>query len=394
MVCREGAVEDLVAPVFANAFNGKRVFVTGHTGFKGSWLSEWLLMLGAEVTGYSIRVNDAPDHFTALGLERRIQHFIGDVRDYGALEKVIEAVRPDFIFHLAAQPLVRVSYREPVETMTTNITGTLHVLEVLRRMRHRCACIIVTSDKCYENREMLHGYRENDMLGGRDPYSASKSAAELVAKSYHSSFLNSTESLATMATVRAGNVMGGGDWSEDRIVPDCVRSLLRGEAIAVRNPESTRPWQHVLEPLSGYLWLAALLTGDVRLPGVRDHAVAGSAFNFGPWPEANRSVSDLVSEFLKHWPGQWRDASAAQAVHEAGLLSLSIDKAFHLLRWQPVWEFARNVEATAGWYRAVSQGAPVPERTRNDISSYMSDARLAEVAWALDSSTFTSFPST
>ncbi|MBK8742593.1 MAG: CDP-glucose 4,6-dehydratase [Betaproteobacteria bacterium] len=375
----------MVAHMFANTYKGKRVFITGHTGFKGSWLSEWLLMLGAEVTGYSIRVNEGPDHFTDLGLEGRIRHVIGDVRDLPLLKKVVGEARPDFIFHLAAQPLVRLSYQEPVETMTTNITGTLHVLDVLRGLAHRCACIIVTSDKCYENREVLHGYRENDRLGGRDPYSASKGAAELLVHSYRSSFFDGPESKVTVATARAGNVIGGGDWAADRIVPDCARSLARGEAIAIRNPAATRPWQHVLEPLSGYLWLGALLTGEIGLPGGRERSAVSGPFNFGPWPEANRSVRELVTEFLKHWPGQWSEAGGANVVHESGLLSLAIDKAFHVLNWQPVWSFARNVKATAGWYRAVALGATVTERTRGDINAYMSDARDAGIAWALDS---------
>jgi CDP-glucose 4,6-dehydratase len=370
--------------MFADLYRGKRVFITGHTGFKGSWLSEWLLMLGAQVTGYSIRVNDAPDHFTALGLADRMTHLIGDVRDLPTLEKAIHDAQPDFVFHLAAQPLVRLSYREPIETMTTNITGTLHVLDTLRRLKHRCACVIVTSDKCYENREVLHGYHEDDAMGGHDPYSASKGAAEIVAHSYRRSFFSAPESLITMATARAGNVIGGGDWSEDRIVPDCVRSLLKGDAIAVRNPIATRPWQHVLEPLSGYLWLGALLSGAIKLPRVPNAQSVANAFNFGPWPEANRSVQDLVTEILKHWPGEWRDASVAKAVHEAGLLSLAIDKAFHMLQWQPVWNFARNIAATADWYRRVTkENFSALDQTRHDITAYMSDAKTAGVAWAI-----------
>jgi len=370
--------------MFADLYRGKRVFITGHTGFKGSWLSEWLLMLGAQVTGYSIRVNDTADHFTALGLADRMTHLIGDVRDLPSLEKAIQEAQPDFVFHLAAQPLVRLSYREPVDTMTTNITGTLHVLDVLRRLKHKCACVVVTSDKCYENREVLHGYHEGDAMGGHDPYSASKGAAEIVAQSYRRSFFSSPDSLITMATARAGNVIGGGDWAEDRIVPDCVRSLLRGDAIAVRNPVATRPWQHVLEPLSGYLWLGALLTGEITLPRVPNAQAVANAFNFGPWLEANRSVKDLVTEILKHWPGEWRDASEAKAVHEAGLLSLAIDKAFHMLQWQPVWDFARNITATADWYRRVAaENFSALDQTRSDITAYMADAKASKVRWAL-----------
>ncbi len=370
--------------MFANLYKNKRVFITGHTGFKGSWLSEWLLMLGAEVTGYSIRVNDEPDHFRALGLEQRMTHIIGDVRDAAALEKAMLAARPDYVFHLAAQPLVRLSYREPVETMTTNIVGTLNVLDVLRRMGRDIACVIVTSDKCYENREVLHGYHEDDAMGGHDPYSASKGAAEIVAHSYRRSFFNKPDSGGVaMATARAGNVIGGGDWSDDRIVPDCVRSLLKHESIQVRNPSATRPWQHVLEPLSGYLWLGAMLTGSIKLPRITSRTSASTAFNFGPWAEANRSVQALVTEMLKHWPGEWCDTSQAGAMHEAGLLGLSIDKAYHMLQWQPVWNFTRNVQATAKWYHHVAQQKQdALTQTRADITAYMNDAKVASVTWA------------
>lgn len=370
--------------MFANQYKNKRVFITGHTGFKGSWLSEWLLMLGAEVTGYSIRVNEEPDHFRALDLERRMTHIIGDVRDAPALEKAMRAAQPDYVFHLAAQPLVRLSYREPVETMTTNIIGTMQVLDVLRRMESNAACVIVTSDKCYENREVLHGYHEDDAMGGHDPYSASKGAVEIVAHSFRRSFFNKPDTGGVaMATARAGNVIGGGDWSEDRIVPDCVRSLLRNEPIKVRNPAATRPWQHVLEPLSGYLWLGALLSGKIKLPRVTTRAAVSTAFNFGPCAEANRSVKELVTEILKQWPGEWQDTSEAGAVHEAGLLGLSIDKAYHMLQWQPVWNFKRNVQATASWYHRVAQkGQNVTEQTRADITDYMNDAKAASVTWA------------
>lgn len=377
-------MENLVinAVMFANLYRGKRVFITGHTGFKGSWLSEWLLMLGAHVTGYSIRVNAAPDHFTALGLEQRLTHLIGDVRDLPALEKAMTDAKPDFVFHLAAQPLVRLSYREPVETMSTNILGTMNVLDAMRRLQHPCVCVIVTSDKCYENREVLHSYHEGDAMGGHDPYSASKGAAELVAHAFRRSYFQASDSLVKVATARAGNVIGGGDWSEDRIVPDCVRSLLRNETIALRNPIATRPWQHVLEPLSGYLWLAAVLTGAVHPPRVQDLRNC-DAFNFGPWLEANRSVKDLVTELLKHWPGTWRDASEANAVHEAGLLSLAIDKAFHVLQWQPAWNFTRCLQTTATWYRSVAnENLSALDQTRSDITAYMADAQSSQVLWA------------
>jgi CDP-glucose 4,6-dehydratase len=357
--------------------------LTGHTGFKGSWLGEWLHLLGAEVVGYSNRVYESPDHFKALGLEKRIRHVIGDVRDLEAVAKVVRETRPDFVFHLAAQPLVRRSYAEPVETIGTNVMGTVNVLESLRALAHPVACVVVTSDKCYENREVLHGYHEDDALGGHDPYSGSKGAAEIVAHSYRRSYFMAADSPVRMATARAGNVIGGGDWAEDRIVPDCVRSLARGEAIAVRNPRATRPWQHVLEPLSGYLWLGALLAGAVQTPRIPDAFAASGAFNFGPALEANRTVAELVTEILRHWPGEWRDAGGKGNVHEAGLLNLAIDKAWHVLGWKPVWTFADNVRATAGWYyRATRSSIPAVELTAADIAAYAAAAKAAGNAWA------------
>ena len=380
----QGALEDLVAPMFADQYQGKRVFVTGHTGFKGSWLAEWLLVLGADVTGFSLDDRAPPDHFTQLGLEQRMNHLVGDVRDADALRRALNAARPDFVFHLAAQSLVRRSYREPAQTMATNIMGTVNVLEALKDLGLPAACVIVTSDKCYENREVLTGYREDDPLGGRDPYSASKGAAEIVAHSYRRSFFSGPESPVRIATARAGNVIGGGDWSEDRIVPDCVRSLAARHPIRVRNPAATRPWQHVLEPLSGYLWLGALLRVAAARPDDPHAAAVSTAFNFGPQVEANRPVSDLVGELLKHWPGQWQALDQDDGPHEAGRLALACDKAFHLLDWRPVWSFEQNVKATAMWYRAIAEDeSAAPERTRADISTYVADARRIGMRWAL-----------
>ena len=371
--------------MFANQYRDRRVFVTGHTGFKGSWLSEWLLQLGAKVTGFSDAVGADCDHFTALGLSGRMQHVIGDVRDLAALEAALRMSKPDFVFHLAAQSLVRLSYRDPVGTFTTNVIGTANLLDALRRLARPVACVVVTSDKCYENREVVHGYRDDDALGGHDPYSASKAAAEIVLQAFRRSFFGGSGIDVRLASARAGNVIGGGDWSQDRIVPDCVRSLIRGESIIVRNPGATRPWQHVLEPLSGYLWLGALLDGKVSLDRVPNASSVCSAFNFGPLSESNCSVGALVGEVLKHWPGSWQGDQVSAVVHEAGLLGLSIDKAFHVLNWHPVWSFSRSVEATVDWYRDISSGArDALVATHANINAYMDDARRQHVRWAED----------
>lgn len=369
---------------FAGAFRGKRVFLTGHTGFKGSWMAQWLCDLGAEVTGYSHEVAADPCLFTQLGLDSRMTHVVGDVRDPAALRAAIEACDPDFVFHLAAQALVRYSYDHPVETMQTNVLGTVHLLEALRQRGKPVACVLVTSDKAYENREVLMGYREDDAFGGKDPYSASKGAAEVVSHAYLRSYFSAPDSAVRMATARAGNVIGGGDWAADRIVPDCIRSLMAGQTIGVRNPAATRPWQHVLEAISGYLWLGTLLAGAATTPRVTRPADVFEGFNFGPWVNANLSVERLVTEVLTHWPGTWEKIGNQAAMPEAGLLGLSVDKAFHKLEWQPTLEFAQNVEMTTGWYRAVSAGhASALDQTRADIRRYTALSQDKSIPWAL-----------
>lgn len=360
--------------MFANRYRGKRVFLTGHTGFKGSWLSEWLIALGAEVTGFSDVIQPDPCLFRKLGLQDRMRHIIGDVRDAAALASAMRASEPDFVFHLAAQPIVRLSYRQPAETFAVNVLGTVHVLEAIRALPNPPVAVLITSDKCYENREWVNGYREEDPMGGHDPYSASKGCAELAISSWRRSFFRAPGS-ARIASARAGNVIGGGDWSEDRIVPDCIRALLEGREIIVRRPEAVRPWQHVLEPLSGYLLLGAVLSSDGSA-----HA---NAYNFGPEVHSSRNVAALVIEILKHWPGRWQEVRDPSAPHEAGLLSLAIDKAVHYLKWRPVWDFEHTVEATAKWYRSVAcQGAGAGEHTRADIERYCADAQELGVGWA------------
>jgi len=368
---------------FANIYNGKRVLLTGHTGFKGAWLAEWLLHLGAEVTGYSLPSPTEPALFHQLGLGMRLNHIIGDVRDLPTFRAVVNRVKPDIVFHLAAQPLVRLSYSQPVETYSINVMGTVNVLEAVRLAGRPCVVVVVTTDKCYENREWVHSFREEDPMGGYDPYSSSKGAAELVVSAYRRSYFTSSNPRVHLASVRAGNVIGGGDWAFDRIVPDCIRSLTARSAIPVRNKIATRPWQHVLEPLSGYLWLGAVLLNPVLIPG-RCHDEYSSAFNFGPLNQSNRTVEELVLEILKHWPGSWCDQSDPKAVHEATLLNLSTDKAFHLLKWKPVWNFEQTVASTVFWYNQVkSDLGAAAALSLAQIMEYESSARANGVSWVL-----------
>ena len=364
---------------FANIYKGKRVLLTGHTGFKGSWLAEWLLSLDANVTGFALPPSSEPSLFTQLGLASRLRHIEGDIRDLASVRQVVAETKPDFVFHLAAQPLVRLSYEQPVETYAINVMGTVNVLEAVRLSECPCVVVAITTDKCYENKEWVHSYREEDPMGGYDPYSSSKGAAELVIASYRRSYFSSPDSLVKLASARAGNVIGGGDWAQDRIVPDCIRALQRGETIPVRNKIATRPWQHVLEPLSGYLWLGACLANS-QLSAFNSRLT--SAFNFGPTLSSNRTVADLVQEILKHWPGKWEDKSDPKAVHEAKLLNLSTDKAHHFLGWSPAWDFYKTVEETTIWYREV-QVWDVSARlfVQSQIAKYMESARSRGIAW-------------
>lgn len=326
-------------------YTGKRVFLTGHTGFKGAWLSEMLMALGSEVYGYSLEAPTTPSLFEQLDHASRIHHEIGDVRNRTNLSESLRNADPQVIFHLAAQPLVRESYQTPVETFETNLMGTVNLLEAVRGFKKPVTVVVVTSDKCYLNRETGEPFTETDPLGGHDPYSASKAGAEIIAASYRHSFFGE-KSGVRLATARAGNVIGGGDWALDRIVPDCARALAAGQPIRVRNPEATRPWQHVMDALDGYLLLAKRLDEDASL---------ADAYNFGPESEANRPVRDLVETFLSSWAGEWVDESHGEAPHEAGLLHLSIDKARRVLGWDPVWNFERAVRETAIWYQETHQ---------------------------------------
>ena len=330
-------------------------------------------MLGAEVWGYSLTPPTQPALFDQLRLAERLHHAKGDVRDAAKLADALAAAQPDFVFHLAAQSLVRPSYTAPLETFATNIMGTAHLLAGLQTVGKPCVALIVTSDKCYENHEEGRSYSEGDALGGRDPYSASKAAAEIVTASWRNSFCAPEAVLAgrtppvAIASVRAGNVIGGGDWARDRIVPDCIRALARNEPIRVRNPQAVRPWQHVLEPLGGYLLLATRLARALESRSPELPALCG-AFNFGPAVPDHRTVGELVDEVMKHWPGRWEKTSDSAAVHEAGRLNLATGKAERLLGWRPRWSFADAVSQTVAWYRQPDASA---EFTRGQIAEFM-----------------------
>jgi CDP-glucose 4,6-dehydratase len=331
-------------------WRGRRVLITGHTGFKGAWLSLWLLNAGARVTGLALPPDTSPSLFDQLGMAGEMDHRIGDIGDAGLVAATVAEVSPDAVFHLAAQSLVLRGYREPADTWATNVMGTVHVLEACRALDKTCAAVLVTTDKVYRNQEWEFGYRESDPLGGHDPYSASKAATELAVACWRMSFLSGASPIR-IASARAGNVIGGGDWSENRIVPDMIRALSAGLPIKLRNPNAVRPWQHVLEPLGGYLLLAQRLLES-------DEGRYQDAFNFGPSADAERTVRELVEESLRHWPGASEDASDPDMPHEAGRLALSIERARSRLEWTPRWDFGRSVRETMAWYRAGAEAQP------------------------------------
>ena len=372
MGSRKGSLEAVVM-VKSTFWRGRRVLLTGHTGFKGSWLLLWLQQLGAEVWTYSLPPEAEPNLFHQLAKLQPSgggwQQRLADLADLQSLKDWVQQAQPEVVLHLAAQPLVRRSYQDPLGTWATNVQGSLHLLEALRPLQHSCAVVMITTDKVYENREWNYGYREPDRLGGHDPYSSSKAAAEIAIASWRASFCGTASHQTPhlrIATARAGNVIGGGDWAADRIVPDAMRALAAGEPIAVRNPAATRPWQHVLEPLGGYLRLAEALAIDPYPPC--------EAFNFGPHLESNQPVSKLVASMLSQWPGEWIDQSDPDAPHEAGLLHLQIDKAHHRLGWQPSWDYATTIQRTVGWYKAVHEGASPLDCCLADLSSYQAVA--------------------
>ncbi len=362
----------VVPAAWSSVFRGRRVLLTGHTGFKGTWLALWLCRMGAIVDGLALEPRTTPNLYEAIDLRSRLRSDRRvDIRDWPRVCEQVAACDPELIVHLAALPLVRESYSHPRETFETNVQGTCNVLEAVRQRRQPCAVIVVTSDKCYENREQVWGYRECDAMGGSDPYSASKGAAELVVASYRRSFFPPSrwhEHGVQLASVRAGNVIGGGDWSADRIIPDAVRSLVLGQLVPVRNPTAIRPWQHVLEPLSGYITLAARML-------TQPSACWCDGWNFGPVPGEEATVAELVTAFCQAWGNSaaWTDQRSPQAPQEAHCLRLSIDKAITELGWKPRWSFAETIRRTAHWYRQFHSTADsATTLCENDIDAYSS----------------------
>lgn len=356
-------MENLVNMELQSAYQGKKVFLTGHTGFKGAWLLQWLHLLGAQVKGYALAPENANDLYHLLGGDQLCESVIADLRDPARLEAEMLAFQPDFVFHLAAQPLVRLSYAIPAQTFEVNALGTAYVLDAVRKLEKLCTIVLITTDKVYENMEWVFPYRETDRLGGYDPYSASKACAELIINSYTQSFFNVAAfelHQKGIASARAGNVIGGGDWAKDRIIPDIVRALASGNPVEVRNPTAVRPWQHVLEPLGGYLLLGAKLSTDP--------IQYGGAWNFGPYAEDNKTVGDLVAVAIESWGnGDYLHPELVNQPHEAGLLKLDISKATTILRWAPKFNSQTAIVETLNWYKAYFENP-------KQIASYTSEA--------------------
>lgn len=349
-------------------WNKKKVFVTGHTGFKGGWLSTWLLEMGAEVAGYALKPNTAPCFFHLCGFGNRVRLVIADIRDADTLKRTIQESQPEIVFHLAAQPLVRRSYQDPVETFSTNVMGAVNLLDAVRRAPSVKAVVIVTSDKCYENKERIEGCKEDDPMGGHDPYSASKGCAELITSAYRRSYFSGMSHPVAVASARAGNVIGGGDWGEDRLVPDAVRALQQNQPLVVRNPEAVRPWQHVLEPLAGYLMLAERL--------YREKDPWAGAWNFGPRDQDAVPVATLADMVFRLWgKGGWQTNTDQNQPHETHHLKLDCSKAGRLLGWRPSLNLEEAVGLTVSWYQQALSSEPHPDMyktTAGQIADYES----------------------
>lgn len=362
--------------LFGGVYNNKKVLITGHTGFKGSWLTLWLKALGAEVYGYSLAPDCKPNHYNLLKCD--ITENLSDIRNYNEFEKFVFQTQPDVVFHLAAQALVRKSYEEPIETYTTNVIGTLNLLETCRKVKSVKAIVIITSDKCYENKEWIWGYRENDTMGGYDPYSSSKGCAEILTASYRNSFFNINDyekkHNVLLASARAGNVIGGGDWANDRLIPDIIKAASENNPSLIRNPNATRPWQHVLEPLSGYLTL-----GWKLLEGKKDFA---EGWNFGPDLNSNITVFEVVKIAKKYWEKiNVNYGKETQDAHEAHLLMLDCSKANKLLKWQPVWDIEASIFNTMNWYKYFYEFNNII--TQQQIIQYVTDAKNKKIIWAM-----------
>ncbi|MGE6568334.1 CDP-glucose 4,6-dehydratase [Shewanella vesiculosa] len=367
--------------MFNDIYRNKKVLITGHTGFKGTWLTSWLLKLGADVCGVSDAIPTEPSMFLELGLDQKISHNFCDIRDLEKLRKIIVDFEPDFLFHLAAQAIVSVSYEDPIGTISTNVMGTANVLECLRSIKHDCTVVMITSDKCYENVEWEWGYKETDAVGGRDIYSGSKGAAEVIFHSYQQSFFNNNNKNIRMATGRAGNVIGGGDWAKDRIVVDCMKYWSEDKIVEIRSPSATRPWQHVLEPLSGYLTLGMQLHSD--------YLMNGQSYNFGPKSEQNRTVLQLLEDLSEHW--DFKNVTDAYTVtdnipfHEAGLLKLNCDKALFHLKWEANLYYNECVKLVSEWYYSFyKKEVDMFEFTMKQIQCYENSAVNRNLTWAED----------
>jgi len=364
--------------MFNNIYKNKKVLITGHTGFKGSWLTTWLLKLGADVIGLSKDIPTNPSMFEELKLEDKIKHYIEDIRDLDRMMSIMSDEKPDFLFHLAAQPIVSTSYNDPIETLSSNIMGTANILEALRTSNHKCSAIMITSDKAYDNVEQVWGYKEDDKMGGKDIYSGSKGGAELVIKSYYHSFFRKETCNIKLAIGRAGNVIGGGDWAKDRIVVDCMEAWSQKQSVEIRSPKATRPWQHVLEPLSGYLNLGQEL--------YQDNSLHGEAFNFGPRAEQNHTVKQLLEDLSRYW--SFKDINDAFTVtdnipfHEAGLLKLNCDKALFYLKWHSNLEYNNTIRFTSEWYYDFyNSDKNILDKTLSQIEEYENMAKERNLLW-------------